>query len=64
MNTHFDGAMTIGAFCVWASVGRTRTYEEIKQRRLRAKKLGGKTLISRQSAAEWLANLPDLHTAA
>lgn len=65
MEAHFeDGALTIKSFCEWASIGRTSVYEEIKSGRLRAKKRAGRTLIPRLAAAEWLANLPDLTTAA
>ena len=52
-----DGAFSIDAFCEWAGIGRTATYEEINNGKLCAKKRGGRTLIPKQSARDWLANL-------
>lgn len=39
-------------------VGRTRLYEEINNGRLKAFKVGKRTLISDASIQDWLANLP------
>jgi excisionase family DNA binding protein len=55
-----DGAFTISAFCAWANVGRTFTYELINRGMLRAVKVGGKTLIPKSDARAWLASLPAL----
>jgi excisionase family DNA binding protein len=57
-HTHENGAFTINSFCVWAQLVRTKVYEEINAGKLYAVKVGGKTLIPRASAAEWLASLP------
>lgn len=40
-------------------VGRTKLYEELNSGRLRAKKLGDKTIIPFWCLAEWLDGLPD-----
>jgi excisionase family DNA binding protein len=44
-------------------VGRSKLYEEIRDGRLQAKKLGSRTLITAKAAREYLSNLPDLPTA-
>ena len=52
------GAMSIEAFCRWAGVGRTTTYHEIGQGRLRALKVGRRTVIPAEAAArQWLEAL-------
>lgn len=38
--------------------GRTLTYQLLKERRIRAKKLGNKTLIDVASVREFMASLP------
>lgn len=39
--------------------GKTKIYEELNSGRLRAKKLGDKTIIPFWSAIDWLESLPD-----
>ena len=51
-------AMSIAQFCDRYAVGRTRTYEEIKSGRLRARKIGTRTIIVEDDAEDWLRNLP------
>ena len=51
-----DFAATIG-------IGRSKVYEEIRDGKLRAKKLGARTLITADAAAAYLANLPDMPAA-
>lgn len=46
------------------SIGRTKLYELLKDRRIRAKKLGAKTLIEFASVDAYLADLPDYQAAA
>jgi excisionase family DNA binding protein len=53
-------ALTVDEFMAAYGPGRTTTYEEIKAGRLKALKLGRKTLIPRDSADAWLASLPPL----
>jgi excisionase family DNA binding protein len=59
--TNDDGAFAIPAFCAWANVGRTFTYQLINRGLLRAVKVGGKTLIPKSDARAWLASLPTLN---
>jgi excisionase family DNA binding protein len=55
-------AMTIGEFCQRYAVGRTTIYGEIKRGRLRALKVGKRTLITEDDAEDWLRRLPALET--
>ena len=55
---HSHGAMSVEAFCRWASIGRTATYREIAEGRLHVRKLGRRTLIPLAEAERWLASLP------
>ncbi|MFY7834832.1 MAG: helix-turn-helix domain-containing protein [Novosphingobium sp.] len=52
--------MTVPEFCTWARIGRTKTYEEIKAGKLRAFKVGRKTLIDVRDAGKWADEQPDL----
>jgi excisionase family DNA binding protein len=51
-------ALSIAEFSDRYGVGPTKTYEEIKSGRLRARKIGKRTLISVDDAEEWLQHLP------
>ncbi len=53
-------AYSIPEFCAAAGIGRTRVYDAISKRKLRAKKYGARTLILAEDGREFLANLPDL----
>jgi excisionase family DNA binding protein len=53
-------AMTIIAFGRRYGIGRTTIYEEIKSGRLRAKKIGRRTVITEDDAEEWLRRLPTM----
>jgi excisionase family DNA binding protein len=44
-----------------AGIGLTKLREEIAAKRLRARKLGSRTIITREDLVEWAARLPDLH---
>lgn len=50
--------LSIGEFVQQYGVGRTTTYEEIKSGRLRARKIGKRTIIDVEDAEAWLRNLP------
>lgn len=50
--------MTIQGFCAWSTLGRTKTYAEINAGRLKARKIGGRTLISHADAVAWLEGQP------
>ena len=52
-------ALTLSEFLEWASIGRTKVYQEIDAGRFKIKKLGRKTLILRKDAISWLESLPD-----
>lgn len=51
-------AYTINAFCAAYGIGRTLTYEEIASGRLKARKVGNRTLILVDDAKEWAQALP------
>jgi excisionase family DNA binding protein len=51
-------ALSIADFCNRYGVGRTKAYEEIKARRLRAIKVGQRTLIIVDDAEAWLLSRP------
>ena len=53
------GAMSIADFTVWAGVGRTTAWKEIKDGRLRAIKVSARTLITFAGTSRWLENCPD-----
>jgi excisionase family DNA binding protein len=53
-------AFTVDEFCRSYKVGRTKAYAEIAARRLKAVKIGAKTIIRADDAEAWLADLPDL----
>jgi len=50
--------MSISEFCQRYGPGRTTTYEEIKSGRLRARKIGKRTIIAEDDAEDWLWHLP------
>lgn len=50
--------MSVKQFCDEYRVGTTRLYEEVKYGRIRLRKLGRKSLITRDEAERWLKNLP------
>ena len=50
-------AFTIDEFCKTYRIDRTKTYDEIKVGRLKAVKVGSKTIIRADDAEEWLARL-------
>jgi excisionase family DNA binding protein len=47
-------AYSIPQFCEAYGVGRSLVYQEIRSKRLRATKIGRRTLISAEAAQEWL----------
>lgn len=51
-------AMSVTEFSVRYGIGRTTTYEELKSGRLRARKIGKRTIISEDDAEAWLRSLP------
>ena len=60
MNTSSTkGALSVTEFLAWASIGRTKFYEEVNADRLKIRKIGRKTLILRADAEAWLNALPE-----
>ena len=53
-----SGAYTVDSFCERFGIGRTKFYEELNAGRLQARKVGAKTLIPAEAAADWLSSLP------
>ena len=51
-------ALSIGEFAQRYGVGRTTTYDEINSGRLRARKIGKRTIIPVDEAENWLQRLP------
>jgi excisionase family DNA binding protein len=47
-----------------AGIGLTKLREEIHARRLRARKVGSRTLITADDLERWAASLPDIHDVA
>lgn len=54
-NGLIDGVMKLSEFHKWAGIGHTKTYDEVKKGRLKLTKIGGRTVITRANAREWLA---------
>ncbi len=46
--------MTIRAFCLWASIGRSSAYRLISEGSLPTVKVGKRRLVRRADAAAWL----------
>ncbi len=59
-----SGAMTFARSLEWASIGRTKAYEEAKAGHLRLTKIGSKTLVLRSDAEAWLARYANRQNAA
>jgi len=56
-------AYSVDRFCEDTDTGRSKVYELIRAGKLRAKKLGSKTLILAEDADRFLASLPDMPAA-
>jgi hypothetical protein len=56
--TDSQRAFSIEVFRRRFGVGRTRVYEELGLSRLRARKVGRRTIISAADAEDWLRRLP------
>ncbi|WP_395820341.1 DNA-binding protein [Devosia sp.] len=54
-------ALSVSDFCAYYGIGKTLAYEEIATGRLRAKKVGKRTIILAADAARWAASLPDIN---
>jgi excisionase family DNA binding protein len=56
-------AYPINDFADAVGIGRSKIYEEIRDGRLQAKKLGSRTLITAEAASEYLSRLPNAKAA-
>lgn len=54
------GAMSVNDFALWASIGRTTAWKEIRDGHLRAVKVSARTIIRFADAEDWLASRPPL----
>ena len=52
------GALTVDEFCGWASIGRSKFYQEVAEGRIRLRKIGRKSVVTIDDALAWLNNLP------
>lgn len=59
-NSEFKLAYTINEFCEAAGIGRSKAYLEIKSGRLRAIKIGRRTVIRRKDAEDWLDGMQQM----
>jgi excisionase family DNA binding protein len=57
-------AYTVSEFCDCYGICRDTFYSEVKRGRLRALKLGKKTLVLKSDAESWAKSLPALDLAA
>jgi hypothetical protein len=53
------GALTVDEFCGWASIGRSKFYQEVTEGRIRLRKVGRKSVVVVADARAWLESLPD-----
>jgi hypothetical protein len=51
-------AMSVNEFLDWASIGRTKFYEELASGRLKIRKIGRKSIVTMADAIDWLNALP------
>ncbi len=58
MQDHQQKAYDIRSFAKVFSIGRTKVYQEIKEGKLAAVKIGRRTVITARAADEWLQSLP------
>lgn len=54
------GAMSVNDFAIWAGIGRTTAWKEIREGHLRAAKVSARTIIRLADAESWLASRPQL----
>ena len=45
------GAMSVDQFCVWASIGKTKFYEEVKKGNIVVRKIGRKSIVANSFAS-------------
>jgi excisionase family DNA binding protein len=55
-------AFAVREFCARYGICRQTFYDEIKRGRIKARKLGKKTLVLKSDAESWAKSLPELAT--
>ncbi len=58
-NSNERGAMTVDEFCGWASIGRSKFYQEVNEGRIKLRKIGRKSIVTFSDANAWLESLPE-----
>lgn len=53
-NLNNRGAMSVNEFAIWAAIGRTTAWKEIKEGRLRPVKVCARTIVPMEEAKRWL----------
>jgi hypothetical protein len=53
------GAYSVTEFMAWASIGRTKFYQEVNSGKLKIRKIGAKTVVTATDADAWLNALPE-----
>jgi excisionase family DNA binding protein len=54
-----SGAYSIDEFCKRYGIGRTTVYAEIKDKRLKVRKVRRRTIITAEAVDDWLRALPE-----
>jgi hypothetical protein len=54
--------MSVNEFAVWAGIGRTTAWKEIREGRLRAVKVSARTVVRLNDAHTWLSNCRPVET--
>ena len=62
-NLNPKGAFSVDEFCGWASIGRSKFYQEVAAGRIRLRKIGRKSVVTMPDALAWLSELPDFKLA-
>lgn len=55
-------AFTVDALRAATGLGRSKIYEQVRAGRLRAIKIGGRTMFRREDVERWLASAPEKTT--
>jgi len=62
MDVSSKGAFAVREFCDHYGICRDTFYSEVKRGRLRALKVGKRTLVLKADAESWAKSLPELRT--
>lgn len=53
-NLNNRGALSVNEFAIWAAIGRTTAWKEIKEGRLHPVKVCARTIVPMEEAERWL----------